>query len=357
MTKELDTDLIYCYSKLYCNFIKTLESKVKKILSSEMGIVVNRTRFTFNGYSYPIKVALFEHPKKLGYFCTTSFVIGIHKEFTLSKNEAELENLLRHELAHFYVYLSKPAIKQAHGKDFRDVCKQFGWTREVYLSTHKKSDLLKEAISKKNKIHKLIALGNSTNAHEAKGALKKAKQLIEKYEINQPDRENEIEMVAKKIHKQKKSSTLLTSICSILEEFFVIPIISHSKRGVYLEIFGKNEHVEIAEYIAKVLLKKLPSLFETTNFKGIVMRNSFYMGFTKGFKENLTPKKKQCYAIVKTNNDLNEMLTLAYPQLKTSRAKISFNKQASNSGYKAGKTTVMKKGMKDFSKKPLNLLG
>ena len=120
------------YSSTLNAFTHKLKAETKQILANEMGFSVKRSRFLFKGYLYPFSLVAFESPDKLGYFNTDNFQIGINKNLVYLAKPEVLKNILRHELAHMHVCLHKGPDTQAHGVEFRETCKVFGWGEEVF---------------------------------------------------------------------------------------------------------------------------------------------------------------------------------------------------------------------------------
>ena len=341
-------DLLLLYSSSLSKYISELTKRVKNILSSEMGLKVMRTRFAFNQYTYPIKIVLFEHPKTLGFFCCKTFCIGVHKQFFFSSEKTEVDRLLRHELAHYYHHITDPSASKAHGPDYRAICKGFGWDKSVYQSFSKPTSTSKKNLAMHTKIQKLLQLGKSANVNEAKSALLKVRSLVQKHNMQEPiDTFQEEFLVTKKILWQKRRSPLLQAIADILLDFLVIPILSSTTDGIYLELFGKKEDVEIGEYIAHILQKKLPELFLTTGLKGPSKRQSYYHGLVRGFKESYkkidNPQVTNSLLLYQKN--LQKQISLAHPHLKNTHKSLKIDASAAASGLQAGKNLKLHQGI------------
>ena len=168
------------YSQAIVEFLGLAKSLAKQILRDEMHISVKRERFTLNGYSYPIDIAVFEGEAWFGYFDPNFCEIGLNKLFIYQKEE--LVDTLRHELAHYICWIRHRDI--THSATFRDLCKACGWGKDVFASRKAPAEPLSDAVS--SKIEKLLALANSSNPHEAEAALLKANQLLFKNPTSAP---------------------------------------------------------------------------------------------------------------------------------------------------------------------------
>ena len=125
------------YSKTLEAFRKNIKRKFRQILLNEccpLNIKVLQKRFEFRGYYYPIEVITFERDQVLGYFDSSYFTIGIHRNLVLlGEQESEtLNNIIRHEIAHYLCFILYGRQIQDHGKEYRDLCRQFKWGEEVY---------------------------------------------------------------------------------------------------------------------------------------------------------------------------------------------------------------------------------
>ena len=101
-------------------------------------------------------------------------------------------------MAHQYVdEVLKPDGETAHGPAFRRVCSQLGIPAHASEREHQKTD----AIMKR--IQRLMRLGQSTNEHEAKAAVKKAKELLEKHKIDHLGATDEPDYIVRYLGKPK----------------------------------------------------------------------------------------------------------------------------------------------------------
>lgn len=290
------------YSENVTLFLKRILRWARLIVSEEMRLPCKSKRFLFQNYYYPLSFVVFEHPKQLGFFNASMMQIGLNKRLMFEAKDHVIKNVIRHELAHYYLYISKGQLD--HSREFRQVCKDFGWGEDVYSSQEiiqKANDRLEGDLKQEslmNKVKKLIKLGESSNEHEAQLALSKANQLILKYQLDKEDLEDRSELeetetiYSLKVLFFKKTLGKERTIYSILKTFFVYPVFNHGKGSASLEVYGQKHHVEIAQYVATFLNEELERLWDAAkkkseNLSGIRHKNSFFAGIEEGYMKTL----------------------------------------------------------------------
>ena len=341
------------YSNKIIQFIKEIRITVKSILSTEIDLKVYGDRFydKRQQVSYPIHIVIYNNKSMLGYFNSDFYELGFH-ECLMHTSREYLHNVIRHELAHMITFVNYGNTVQPHGAEFKSFCQQMGWAEEVYRATScfegglNVSDIAESGILRK--IKKLMALANSNNKNEAEQAMIKSQQLLLKHNIESKyiGGDEEEKMVLKRILKQKKENAKMRSIAKILETFFVNTVYRRAGDFIYLEILGNATNVEIAEYVACVLDGELDRLWKQAqrdcHLKGMVAKNSFFLGIAKGYCDKIQFLKREY------NNDVkNELMVLekklaaakaiAYPRLSSTKSNGSFCRESSILGEQMGR--------------------
>lgn len=352
------------YSSTLNAFCYRLKAEVKSILMTEMGIEVKRSRFLFNGFLYPFSLVTFESPKQLGYFNAENYQIGINKNLVYLAKPEVLKNILRHELAHLYTFLTLGPDHQAHGSSFKDACKRFGWGPEVSnayadLSSENKLSSAPEFEKILSRIEKLLNLAKSANQHEATAATAKANELLMKYNLNLFNKnpsEIEEEVFVKNIYEAKRTNVQMNALYEIIEHFYVQPVLNRSNKKVYLEVIGSKVNVEMADYLAKFMTSEFERLYKNSGLKGTSAKNSFIRGIAEGFSSKIKKQKLSDPALkndlIKLDKVLKSQVQMVYNRMGTSSStakKVDQNARAL--GLKAGKSLKIKKGLSE-SKKP-----
>jgi len=332
------------YSNAIFSFLKRVKHLAQKILSEELFLKVGRTRFFIKNTSYPLHFVTFEHPSKLGYFQSDLFEIGINKAF-LFESEEKLLDLLRHELAHYLTFIEQGPHVPHHGKAFHAICRRYGWNTEISRAVIK---IEKVTQNEKllDKVRKLLSLAESPHQSEAEAATMKAQELLIKYNLDLRERGDTMHLL--RILPQKRSSTKLHAISSILRTFLVHPVFNHGKGCVYLELLGEKVNVEIAEYVAHFLDQKFEFLWnqakkENPKLKGLASKNSFFRGLSKGYLRKTQTHSK---ALIKMENQLIETAHRVYPHLCSTKSLSKHHEIAAIMGQKKGKSLIIQNGIK-----------
>lgn len=277
---------------------------MREILQDEFRVRVARTRFHLpNGWNYPIIIIALDDPKVLGQFDSEGCTIGINRCLMHEAKTTIIKNILRHELAHYFLYTENRdtyRFIQSHGTEFRDLCRRYGFGEEVFSATidiKEENDSLAGDIGNEKvigKIQKLLSLAQSDNQHEAELATLKANQLITQHNLeaiaHSPHSRDEVEYFTKLVLSGPRGTPRMSAISGILKEFFVYPI----KAAAGLEITGTAQNIENGEYIAHFLdneLKKIWREHKRVNSK--LKEKAFMVALTNSFRRKLKESRGQ----------------------------------------------------------------
>ncbi len=304
-------DFTLLYNDAILKFLAHLELRTKQILENEMHIEVKRKRFIYNEFSCPLKVVVFEHPNMLGYFKFELFELGFNKAL-ISADSQTLDDIIRHELAHYICALKYGNNINPHGQEYHQLCNSFNWPAHVATAKAALNIPLlnqKEQQQSKilNRVKKLLKLSNSSNQHEAEQAALKANELILKHNLELLNSDKEFDTVLKRVISGKRINAKARAIAHILRLYFVSPIFNHSTDGFYLELIGSRSNVEFASYVADFLNYQLDYLWQQAkrefNLSGVSAKNSFMLGLADGFYQ----KQRQAQY---THSNNKELITL-----------------------------------------------
>jgi hypothetical protein len=253
------------------SFLDRLAVLAKRILRDDFGVSVGRSRFsTADGWSWPILLVAIDDRERLGYFDPSDGTIGIHKRLMYTAKDRVLENLLRHELAHYFTFIEHHGSGSddlPHGPQFQRVCDTYGLGPEVRRASIDvraeneaiEGELASEAVIAK--FQRLMSLAESDNEHEAALAVLRANELMVRHNLEAAARgagSGEIEYCVKLVLPYRRSNPRTTAIAEILAEFLVFPV--HGSEG--LEVTGTRANVEHAEYIAGYLDRALAAAWK-----------------------------------------------------------------------------------------------
>lgn len=342
------------YSKKIIRFINNIKDILKDVLSKEIGLKVFGDRFydRRQEYSYPIKIVIFNNKKMLGYFDPHFYEIGFH-ECLMQANRELLQDIIRHELAHYITFIKYGETVNAHGVEFKAFCMGKGWNENVFKATTCLDDNVNFHQAEENnllrKVQKLMALTTSSNEHEAEQAMIKSQQLLLKHNIDfrNIENDNDEKILLKRILKQKKNDAKMRSIAHILGTFFVNTIYNRQKNYIYLEVIGNATNVEIAEYVANTLVHQLEMLWNLTkkqqpDLKGTIAKNSFFLGVAQGYCNKINFLKRQYdkntfNALIVIEKKLQDAEAMVYPRLTKGRSNARYCSKSSSLGEQVGK--------------------
>ena len=357
---------MFIYSKKIIRFINEIKFTVKEILTKELNLKVQSNFFLDREQTtyYPIAVVIYNDKSTLGYFDPMFNELGFHERL-MHVSTRQLHNVIRHELAHYITFINYGDQAQPHGPEFRAFCERVGWGEEVYRATLcLESELNPSSIEDSDlfrKVQKLLALATSSNKHEAEQAMIKSQQLLLKHNIDSKymGANDEEKVVLKRLLKQKKKDTKMRAIATILQTFFVTPVFRKTKNFTYLEISGSIVNIQIAEYVANVLQEKLDTLWAQTKkeheLKGIIAKNSFFLGLAKGYYDKINSLKKSyqtdvSYPLMAIEKKLTEETNMIYPRLLSSKSQGSYCSESGKLGEQAGRQLNINPGVEKASK-------
>lgn len=358
------------YSHKIIRFIDEIKTTIKQVLTKEIGVKVSGNRFFDyeKKASYPIKVVIFNHKKMLGYFDPSFYELGFH-ECLIWSSQSQLHSVIRHELAHYIVSIVHGSWVQPHGPEFRAFCEKLGWREDVYQATvclDGPDDSAAKENSILRKIQKLMSLATSHNSFEAEQAMLKSQQLLLKHNIECAHIDEEGEKIyLKRILKQKKENSKMRSIALILETFLVNCVYVRTEDFIYLEILGNATHIEIAEYVANVLQLEFEKLWDRAkrelNLKGMIAKNSFFMGLAKGYCQKVQALKRNYQrdsqnALMVIEKKLGEAKEMVYQRLSVSKSCGRYCRDSAQVGEQMGRNLHIKPAVQKQSK-TTHLLG
>ena len=270
-------------------------------------------------YSYnlkklrPANIRLSEGSSTLGSWSRDSRTIAVSR-FLIGKAPWEVvAQVLRHEMAH---QIADEILggDPGHGPVFLKSCQMIWvepWARSPKIEMPTASgidtqnpdfwsDLMTgnhelEFQRHKDRLRKLFALSESSNANEASLALSKAMQMQQEMLISPTNSDEEFQ--TKIIRPRKKRlERHISEIGTILSRFYSVRIIYCSEFDTEdlctyktIEILGERHDIELAEHVYYFLLGSLQSQLEMEQSKSSfkVERKSFFDGVLTGFSSKL----------------------------------------------------------------------
>lgn len=316
----------------------------------------------------------------LGEWLSAEQTIRISSELILKHPWPVTINVFKHEMAH--QLCSTQGLDAGHGPHFQAACVRLGVPEvyrsargdspEVFTDLENASEMVQEGRRFFAKVEKLLALGRSSNEHEAALAMQKANELIEKYNLQQAATEQERRYAHVIITRHKKRiEDWQRSICDILTNFFYARIIHSSvydprsdEKYRTIEIFGRAENVAVAEYCYHFLERELEYLWQMNRgrFQGrtITEKRSYWLGVLHGFRKKLqsqvaakpgaqpktTASTTTSALVVAGDLGLETFVSQQFPRLRSvKRTGTSINRTTYDHGATDGHNIVLRKGV------------
>ncbi len=337
------------------------------IVTREMGLTFKSKRVFYKNYYFPLSLVVFEGQNLLGYFDYKTYTVGLNKKLMFEARDEVIRNVLRHELAHYFCYITR-GLREVHGEDFRTICKHFGWDEDVYLASANIVEQNNELSTPDEKferlqikLKKLLALQSSDNPHEKELATIKANELMLAHNLESIalKSENDEETCVKVVCEGVKRNALHSAIYDILKTFYVSPVFNMGKGYFYLEVIGTRANVEIAHYVADFLSHTLIELYENAkkknpDLKGSASKNAFLKGIGIGYVEKIKDATKSLSKneLMIIKHDLEMHMNRVYPRIGSSFSTGGMSDaSAKNLGISAGKNLSIKPGIKDSTSK------
>lgn len=318
----------------------------------------------------------------LGMYEYNKRAIVLNKSLITMKQET-VDHVLKHEYAHHCAMTKYGKGIEAHGKEFKEFCTILNIKPNAKVDIKKmdrenKSSIKEEAILEK--VKKLFSLAESQNENEAKVALQKANELLTKHNLRYIEEEFE-DIHQVDVYHGKQIVMKWRMIAHLLRELFdVYPVWSKKTReGVYLEINGTKDAVEIASYVSDFLDKEMELLFAKAkkeyNLKGRNAKHHYFDTLITSYVESV--KKYQQEAIDKAREEskreskelvhqektlaekkedyFNDIKSIVYGKgLRSTRYSLRSNQGARSAGRKDSGKLSIRSGLNKSSRKLLN---
>lgn len=249
--------------------------------------------------------------KHLGLFSSESMCIFLSEELLLCSYD-EILQIALHECAHFLTFVKYGSL--SHDEDFRKMCALLGAQEEysrAHVSLRTRGDVLE-------KVRKLKALSSSPFEAESQSALRKVRQLMASYAIDEDDKEEECIYCTDlftSASRMSYSCQIIARLAAMQTGAFIVQVRSGSSTS--LRAYGSKAELEVTSYLADVLegavrkelmkrRRKDPSLYY-----GVTGSNSFYLGMYEALKsrfESSSRSEESAEKALVLRRDENERL-------------------------------------------------
>lgn len=308
---------------------------------------------------------------QLGCWSLQKREIALSRDLVSHHRWDDVKEVLLHEMAHQVAHEGLRASSETdHGPGFKKACgllranpKASGSYPPLHVRLHQGEELSdRDRIVAR--IHKLMALAQSSNLNEASAAMRKAYELIARHNVDLIDRG-----AAQNYHSLFLGAPRLRffreayQLAHLLQEFYFVQcmwiqawVLNKNKMGRVLEISGSRKNIQVAEYIHTTVCRYIESAWvDYRRGKGLsrYRKTDFAIGIINGFSTTLEQASTsrgadngiQLPAEIE-DHALTRYMTQRYPNVRSfSRKGPGHDRQVLADGTKKGRKLVIAKGI------------
>ena len=315
--------------------------------------------------------AIRDMPTRLGCWSRSKREISVSREIVSSHRWDDVKEVLLHEMAHQVAHEGLQATSEPdHGNAFRHACHLLranpaasGTYRPLHERLHQ-GETLNDRDRIVVRIHKLMALAESSNPNEAKAAMLKAHELISRHNVD---------LIAKGLDRDYHSIFLgaprlrhfreAYHLAHLLQDFYFVQgmwiqawVLEKERMGRVLEISGTRKNVRIADYIHAAICRYIDDAWtDYRQNKGLnrYRKTDFAVGIIEGFKDTLQQASTIDSLGAGTNlpariedHALTRYLAQRYPHVRSfSRSGPGHDSRVLADGTKRGRRLIIAKGI------------
>lgn len=302
----------------------------------------------------PVPIAIGDDASRLGCFVPEPRRLELSRTLLTSQPWGVVLEVLKHEMAHQYVHeVLGHSDEPSHGPSFERACERLGIdARSSGLPepNPRRSPILE-------RIRKLLALASSDNRHEAETAMRTAHRLMLRHNLQHVPTDAAADSFG---HRHLGRATGRTGeaerlLAGLLGEFFFVqPIwvsvfrVSDHKRVSVLEITGRHENLDMAEYVHGFLQQASDALWREHkrkhDIRGNAERRAFAAGVMRGFADKLRAERKSEAAtglVWVGDPAADTYFARRHPRVRTSSFGSSAHTPAASQGRAAGRDLVL----------------
>ncbi|MCB2148033.1 MAG: SprT-like domain-containing protein [Deltaproteobacteria bacterium] len=310
-------------------------------------------------------------PNRLGCWSRNKREITLSREIISGHRWDDIKEVLLHEMAHQVAHEGLQATSEPdHGDSFRQACRLLranpaasGTYRPLHARL-RQGEALNDRDRIVVRIHKLMALAESSNPNEAKAAMLKAYELISRHNVD---------LIAQGVDQDYHSIFLGAPrlrhfreayyLAHLLQDFYFVQgvwiqawVLEKGKMGRVLEISGTRKNVRIAEYIHAAIERYIDAAwadYRRDNGLNHFRRTDFAVGIIEGFKATL---QQACPAgsrgvdtrlpVRVEDHALTRYLSRRYPHVRSfSRRGPGHDARVLADGKERGRKLIIAKGI------------
>jgi predicted SprT family Zn-dependent metalloprotease len=317
---------------------------------------LNRTHF--RGALATPQIALSDAGSLLGRYLGETHTIALSRALVSEQPWSVVLEVLKHEMAHQYVHEILRADEPPHGPAFRSVCERMGIDERASGMPTAEVDAAGKRVL--DRVHKLLALAESDNRHEAEAAAAAAQRLMLRHNLEPPS------VAASARHGFRQIGRITGRVTewerrlgNILREHFFVDIIwvpaydvRTQRRGSVMEVIGTPENLDLAAYVYDFLTRTAERLWaahkDARGIRGNGDRRTYLAGVMSGFAEKLAAQARAHQAeglVWVPHAELARYTRRRHPYLRTVSHRGTRHDGAFVHGQRAGRDLVLHKGV------------
>ncbi|MBK9072366.1 MAG: DUF2786 domain-containing protein [Myxococcales bacterium] len=345
----------------------------------------NRARF--GGKLVAPVLALGDAHHRLGQWVSATRTLELSRALMLQRPWLEVLSVLQHEMAHQFVdEVLKIRDETAHGATFARVCAERGIDAKAVGSPvpappagfdgasgsappNEQGRAQANANRMLGRIRKLLALAGSSEVHEAEAAMRKAHELMLRYNIEAVEVRSRAGYVVTHLgDSSKRRNRVEAAVMGLLAELFFVKVIqlpiylpALGKHGHVYEIAGTEPNVAMASHVYAFLMATAARLWDANRADARVRsgrdRLAYQAGVVRGFHEKLAAERKALAAaptaspstsppqagnalVWRGDPGLDAFYRARNPRITSRRARVRHN-TAHAAGAEAGRRVVL----------------
>lgn len=284
--------------------------------------------------------------------------IELSRSFVLEHAWGVVLEVLKHELAHQFVHEVLGEQEEPHGPAFRGVCERLGIDPSARGLPVAAKGAAQHVL---DRVHRLLALAQSDNRHEAEAAAAAAQRLMLRHNVASADVGPRSDygfahlgrVTGRVTEWERRLGNVLGS--HFFVEVIWVPAydVRSQKRGSVLEAIGTPENLELARYVHAFLSATAERCWaehkRAQGLRGNRDRLSYFAGVMSGFAESLERQAKLHRAdglVYVPHAQLALYTRKRHPRLRTVSHQGSRRGDAFAEGQRAGRDVVLQRGIK-----------
>jgi hypothetical protein len=306
----------------------------------------------------PVQLSLSDAQGFLARYLHQVSAIELSRAFVLREPWGSIVEVLKHELAHQFVLEVLGEHEAPHGPAFRAVCERLGIdARRSGVPEPERSPESERVLAR---VHKLLALAESDNQHEAEAAAAAAQRLMLRHNIEAAPSSDKRAYSYRHLGRVTgRVSEWERRLGNILTQHFFVEIIwvpayrpLEQKSGSVMEAIGSSENLELAAYVYDFLQRSGEQLWRAhKQAQGIRHerdRMTYLAGVMSGFAQKLDNQARAHKAdglVWVPEARLREYTRQRHPYLRTVSHAGHRQRGAFEQGQAAGRNVLLHRGI------------